>query len=315
MNDVELSYRLTAALDTAHTHVVFVGDKNQLPPVGAGAFLRDVLATDSLPITELHQVMRQAGVLRANSLAVLDGELAKTARDDDSMLHEQRTSWHVLNNHQNVGRIPGVLEQLWQEIIPDKLGYTGTQRLRDVQILTPTHQGPLGTKALNVFIQRLVHGDDRIEAAWRVGGFGKRQPLLIGDKVVWTRNDYDLDVFNGQIGVIEDRTTITNDDGKPVDALAIRFDRRVVRVPKAKWDRLQLAYALTVHKAQGSEWPCVIVICHKAHSFQHHRNWLYTAVTRAARACILIGDAWGMKHCAQTVQADKRRSFLAHWLK
>ena len=166
------------------------------------------------------------------------------------MLHEQRTSWHVLNNHQDVGRIPGVLEQLWQEIIPDKLGYTGTQRLRDVQILTSTHQGPLGTKALNVFIQRLVHGDDRIEAARRVGCVGKRQPLLIGDKVVWTRNDYDLDVFNGQIGVIEDRTTIANDDGKgyvvrpfkpsiyldmaiihhksrPVSALGLRFIEQV----------------------------------------------------------------------------------------
>ena len=137
---------------------------------------------------------------------------------------------------------------------------------------------------------------------------------LPGDKVVWIRNDYDLDLFNGQIGIIDETTTVADDDGKERPALAITFDGRQVVVPREKWDKLKLAYALTVHKAQGSEWTCVIVICHKTHAFQHHRGWLYTAATRASRCCILIGDQWGMRNCAKIQRVDQRRSFLGFWL-
>lgn len=266
MIDAELAYRLTQAIDLTQTRVIFVGDPHQLPPVGAGAFLRDILRSEALPITTLSTVMRQAGVLRERSLAILNGQCRATARDGENIAKGQRSSWHVLSQCSDAQQIPAVIQQLWNDILPNRFGLRDTTLLKSAQILTPTHRGSLGTRAINQCIQTLIHGQQAVAQARREQKPQKRDPLLPGDKIVWTRNDYDLDIFNGQIGIIENITSTTDDAGHTQAALLIRFDERVVTVPRDKWNRLQLAYALTVHKAQGSEWPCCIVICHKTHS-------------------------------------------------
>ena len=128
------------------------------------------------------------------------------------------------------------------------------------------------------------------------------------DKVIQTKNDYDLGVMNGSLGYI-----IGN---HPRDGLTVDFEGRVVEIPidSPKYHNLQLAYATSIHKMQGTEFPCAIVITHKSHSFMHHRNLLYTAVTRAQKAVILLGDHWGIENCATKQQVDKRNTFLPFFL-
>ena len=133
---------------------------------------------------------------------------------------------------------------------------------------------------------------------------GRRPEFLPRDKIIQTKNDYDIGVMNGAVGFII--------DNHPKDGLTVDFDGRVVEIPNdsAKEYNLQLAYATSIHKMQGSEFPCAIVIAHKSHSFMHHRNLLYTAVTRAQKAVILLGDHWGIENCATKQQVDKRNTFL-----
>lgn len=308
MIDAELAYRLTQAIDPQETRVIWVGDPNQLPPVGAGAFLRDILAAQALPTTALTEVMRQAGVLRACSLAILDGTLHPSARDGDDV--PQPTTWTVHGRWNEPADTADAVVHLWDQVFRQFDGIDDAELLEAVQILTPTHKGPLGTRFLNERIQECMQGHAAVAEARRRQHRGSQLPLMVGDKIVWTRNDYELELFNGQVGRIVSEATLQEEGGSRQEAIMIAFDDRQVLVPRGKWDRLTHAYAMTVHKAQGSEWPCVVLVCHKSHSFMHHRSWLYTGVTRASRCCYLMGDQWGMRNCAETVKADRRRSLL-----
>jgi exodeoxyribonuclease V alpha subunit len=174
-------------------------------------------------------------------------------------------------------------------------------------VLTPTHRGPLGTIDLNIELQRLLQK--------KLFGFhvpdvepGRRAPLYPGDKVIQMKNDYDLGVMNGATGVV-----LEADSG---GGLTIDFDGTPVQVKRGSdaLGNVQLAYATSIHKVQGSEFQCAIVIAHKSHSFMHHRNLLYTAVTRAKDSVILLGDRWGIDNCASKRQVDRRNTFLSFLL-
>ena len=179
--------------------------------------------------------------------------------------------------------------------------------IRDVQGLTPTHRGPIGTVELNIELQRLLQKKlfdfdvPETEA-------GHRHRFYRGDKVIQTKNDYDLAVMNGAMGVV----LAAERDG----ALTIDFDGRPVEVKAGSeaTGNVQLAYATSIHKVQGSEFPCAVVVAHKSHSFMHHRNLLYTAVTRAKDSVILLGDRWGIENCAGKRQVDRRNTFLSFLL-
>ena len=128
--------------------------------------------------------------------------------------------------------------------------------------------------------------------------------FAVDDKVIQTRNDYDLGVMNGTIGFVREVEK---------RQLMVEFEGVGVRpVPRSLWIHLDLAYALTAHKAQGSEFPCAVVLCHKSHFFAD-RNWLYTAVTRAAQTCILIGDDYGLRRAARHVRNMNRRTLISLW--
>lgn len=280
MVDVALLAELFRRIDFARTRLVLVGDHNQLPPVGPGNVLRDVIHHDLAPTTVLTEVVRQAGILKANSMAVLSGRIAPTAADDPG--------WVVIDTFRDAGHIQTYLRDLVLERIPERLGY---DPVRDVQIVTPTHKGPLGTKALNEMMQHLLHG--QVEGRF-----------TIGDKVIQTANDYRLGVMNGTIGHVMDVGG---------GACTVDFGGEGVRkIDGERLANLRLAYALTAHKAQGSEFPCAVVVCHKSHYFAD-RNWLYTAVTRAARTCVLVGDRWGLANAAKKNRVLKRRTLLALW--
>ncbi len=300
MVDIALAWRLFQAVDRTRTAVVLVGDHNQLPPVGPGNLLRDLVRSLAIPTTVLTRIIRQAGVLKENSTAILAGEVRPTS---DSLAGARRP-WYVIDKFTDREDVRRMLLLLFEEVLQERLGY---DLIRDVQVLTPTHKGPLGTVELNIELQRLLQQKlFGVEVATVEAGHRARP--YPGDKVIQTKNDYDLGVMNGAMGIV----VSAGADG----SLMIDFDGRGVEI-EAGSDALgnvQLAYATSIHKVQGSEFPCAVVIAHKSHSFMHHRNLLYTAVTRAKESVVILGDRWGIDNCAAKRQVDRRNTFLSFLL-
>ncbi len=297
MVDVPLAWRLFQAVDLSRTSVVLVGDQNQLPPVGPGNILRDLIDSHTIPTTVLDEVVRQAGILKENSIAILRGEVPKTPQKD----HADHGAWYVVDQHSKSEDVQKFVLDLFEHTLPEKLGF---DILRDVQVLTPTHKGPLGTMEMNAKLQQLIQ--------WKLWGNtvsptppNRRPKLYENDKVIQTRNNYELGIMNGAMGIVRSIGT----DG----SLAIEFDGGLVDIEAGSPHRndIQLAYALTIHKCQGSEFPCSIVVAHKSHSFMHHRNLLYTGVTRASKTAIIVGDRWGIANCVRRMQVDARKTFLS----
>ncbi len=315
MMDIFLTRALLKAV-SENTAVVFVGDHNQLPPVGAGNVLRDLILYQVIPTVILSQVIRQSGPLKENSNAILQGTVAPSVYypPGDAGAPVKTSPW-VIEKHKEANDILGRVGSLFfQEL--ESLGF---DILRDVQLLTPTHKGILGTRNLNnclqVLIQKKVYNRDIHQTPE-----GKRPVFYEGDKVIQTKNDYHIDIMNGAIGYITGfgQEEINDKNGHPTgrfkDVIYVDFgefgEENLVTIEKNE-NNLQLAYALTIHKSQGSEFPCVILIIHKSHSFQHHRNLFYTGVTRAQKTVRVLGDNWGVRNCAQVVKAENRRTFLS----
>jgi exodeoxyribonuclease V alpha subunit len=298
MVDVPLAWQLFRALDLEKTCVVLVGDHNQLPPVGPGNLLRDLIERQPIPTVVLDQIVRQAGVLKENSIAVLSGDVRRTA-DAGS---DGRPPWIVVNRLSDVLDAQRYVLELFDSVLVERLRF---DLLADVQLLTPTRKGPLGVEALNIELQRLVQ-----KKLWSLDVApprpGRRPEFLLHDRVIQTRNNYELEVMNGAIGIV---TAVGAKRGE----LRVRFDDREIEfTPDNEGAKdLSLAYALTIHKAQGSEFPCAVLIVHKAHSFMHHRNLFYTGVTRARQVAVVIGDLWGMRNCAEKEQVERRKTFLS----
>jgi exodeoxyribonuclease V alpha subunit len=298
--DIPLAWNLFRVIDLERTAVVLVGDHNQLPPVGPGSLLRDLIATRAVPTTILRTVVRQAGVLRNNCLAVLAAEIRPTSEKEAS----GRRAWYVCDQFKEPLAAQRFVLRLFDEVLSERLGF---DLLRDVQVLTPTHKGPLGTVEMNLAVRRLVQ-----KKLWGVDAPetppGRRPKFLLHDRVIQKRNNYDLGVMNGSIGrvtgVVRDGSLSVNFDGTVIDLAADSPDL----------DRLQLAYVLTTHSTQGSEFPCAIVIAHKAHSFMLHRNLLYTAVTRARASAILVGDRSGLSMAVRKTSQADRRTMLSYLL-
>jgi exodeoxyribonuclease V alpha subunit len=298
MVDVPLAWRLFQAVDRTRTAVVLVGDHNQLPPVGPGNLMRDLVRSQGIPTTVLTRIIRQAGVLKENSTAVLAGEVRPTSKVQVG----GRRPWYVIDKFTDREDVRRMLLLLFAEALHERLGY---DLIRDVQVLTPTHKGPLGTVELNIELQRLLQK--------KLFGFdvpdvepGRRPLFYAGDKVIQTRNDYELGVMNGAMGIVLGAET----DG----GFTVGFDGQPVEIGPEALGNLQLAYATSIHKVQGSEFPCAVVIAHKSHSFMHHRNLLYTAVTRATESVVILGDRWGIDNCATKRQVDRRNTFLSFML-
>jgi exodeoxyribonuclease V alpha subunit len=285
MVDAPLMEELLRRIDFDKTRLILVGDHNQLPPVGAGNVLRDCIEHKLVPTFILDEVVRQAGVLKTNSTAILSQRLMPTAVGDPA--------WSVIDSLQDPTQIQVYLRDLVLSRIPDRLGL---DPVNDVQIITPTHLGQLGTKAINEMMQYLLHG-------------AVDRKFAVGDKVIQTTNDYGLGIMNGTIGVISEVETSGG------ISYIVDFDSDGHRhIHDEQILNLQLAYALTAHKAQGSEFPCVVVLCHKSHFFAD-RNWLYTAVTRASKYCIVVGDRWGLRSALKKNRVSLRRTFLDRWAK
>jgi exodeoxyribonuclease V alpha subunit len=185
------------------------------------------------------------------------------------------------------------------QVVQERLVRLGFDPMRDVQVLTPMHGGPLGTQALNAALGAALNPEGP-SLTW--GG----KTFRVNDRVLQTRNDYDLDVFNGDIGRVQ-----AVDGG----ALTVDFDGRVVTLSAESLDALEHAWAISIHKSQGSEYPAVVVALHDAHFVMLRRNLLYTALTRARRFACVVGSARALRTAVTRAGGDERHTGLADRLR
>lgn len=263
MVDIRLMESLLAALPD-RARLVLVGDHDQLPSVGPGRVLRDCIGSGRVPVARLTEVYRQAqdsGIVK-NAWRINHGELPVSGERE-----EGRRDCFVLEREDALD-----LRQLLVQVVVERLPRHGFDPRADVQVLTPMHAGPLGTVALNEALQATLNPTG---PELRVG----KRVFRLGDRVIQTRNDYENDVFNGDVGTVV--------EAHPA-SLTVDYDGRRVDYPPDGLDTLELAYAISIHKSQGSEYPAVVVVVHHAHFVMLRRNLLYTGLTRARRfACVL----------------------------
>ena len=292
MIDLELMHGLVEALRTG-TRLVIVGDADQLPSVGPGAVLRDLIASDVIPTVRLTRIFRQgeASGIVENAHRILRGEMPESASSDDP-----KGDFFIVSR-QNPEDAAGVVRELVSARIPRKFGFDPQ---RDIQVLTPMHKGAAGTQALNELLQ---HTLNPLGPALEARG----QKLRAGDKVLQTRNDYEHDVFNGDVGFI---ATVSSEER----SLNVRFDGNSVDYDEGELDALSLAYAMSVHKSQGSEYPAVVLTLLTAHFVMLSRNLLYTAVTRARSLCVLVADPRALRLAVSDTRKEERMTRLAERL-
>ena len=268
MLDVLLTNNLLKALKPG-THVLFVGDIDQLPSVGAGDVLRNLISSGVLPVTRLTEIFRQAAgsQIITNAHRINQGSLPVFSKDN--------RDFFLFQAEDAVSAGDWVLD-LVAERIPQKFGFDS---VRDIQVLAPVYRGPAGVNALNERLQEKLNPSATAKAERKLYGITYRT----GDKVMQTQNNYDKDVYNGDIGFIRAIDMLEH-------SLDVDFEGRSVSYDWSEADQLALAYVISVHKAQGSEFPAVVIPIVTQHYMMLQRNLLYTAVTRARSLCVLTGS-------------------------
>lgn len=291
MLDNKLAASLLRAVH-AHTRLVLVGDVNQLPSVGAGDVLRDLIASKRVAVTELTAVFRQGKrssiVLTAHD--ILNGVPAMPTPLENPGDFEPEKDLHFISAP-DPERCVAAVSELCRTHIPKKLG---VDPFGDVQILAPMHKGAAGIRAFNAALQSALKPPG---ARGIPGHDGLR--FEEGDKVIQVRNNYDKGVFNGDLG----RVLSINPEGGSV---AADFDGSPAEYERADLSELHLAYAITVHKSQGSEFPVVVIPVLKSHFVMLRRNLIYTAITRGRKKVFLVGDPAAYAMAVRNVDDSKR---------
>jgi exodeoxyribonuclease V alpha subunit len=297
MVDVPLLDALLRAM-SPQAAIILVGDADQLPSVGPGQVLHDILRSDRVPSIRLTQIHRQAegSQIVLNAHRINRGELPRFASsgDDSDMFHFPATSPERAVRH---------VVDLVTTRISRKFGF---KSLRDVQVLAPMRSGPIGIDLLNAELQRALNPPERHKSRLeRPNGVF----FCPGDKVMQIENNYEKRVFNGDVGVIAtvdtEEEVFTVDYGGEV-VIDYGFDEA---------DQLTLAYATTIHKSQGSEYEAVVVALMPQHSIMLRRNLLYTAVTRGRKLVVIVGDSGSIERAVRTGHGGERWTRLAHCLR
>ncbi len=272
------------------TRLVLVGDADQLPSVGAGNILADLLAAGPVPHVRLTEIFRQAQRSRivVEAHRILSGEPPRAPRDPDG-------SDFFLVRAADPTRAAALIRTMVAERIPARFGL---HPIDDIQVLAPMHRGICGAQQLNALLQDALNPDGApIERG--------RKQFRVGDKVMQVRNDYDKEVFNGDLGRIESRSA---------KGLVVRFEQRLLDYEGDALDNLVLAYACSVHKSQGSEYPAVVVPVLTEHWVMLQRNLLYTALTRGKRLVVLVGQPRAIGRAARNTDGMLRYTALARRL-
>ncbi len=293
MVDIEMAAALVDALRPG-CRIIVVGDSDQLPSVGAGAVLRDLIASRAVPLVRLETVFRQA----QSSSIVQNAHRIKAGQFPQSSDIDQPHADFFIVERNDPERAAEDVITLATQRIPARFSLNPQ---RDIQVLTPMHRGPVGTVALNQRLQERLNPNG---PSITVHG----QAFRVGDKVMQTHNDYEKETFNGDIGQV---VSLTEDPRQ----LSVDFDERVVLFENDEIDSLVLAYATSIHKSQGSEYEAVVIPLLTSHFVMLSRNLLYTAVTRAKRLCVLVADPRALRIALAEDRREERQTQLAERLK
>lgn len=291
MVDVPLMRAVLRALPE-RAALLLVGDVDQLPSVGPGQVLADIIASGAVPVVRLTEVFRQAAESRIVTSAhrIIKGEMPDLAAGDGGDFYFVDAA----DPEDAVAKIVAIVK----ERIPRRFGL---DPVRDIQVLAPMNRGGLGARSLNVELQQALNppGDVSVERFGMTYG--------PGDKVMQIENDYDKDVYNGDLGIVA---------GLDLEAgeLTVDFDGRRIGYTFGELDELALAYATTIHKSQGSEYPAVVIPLATTHYPMLRRNLVYTGVTRGKRLVVLVGQRRALAIAVRGVQGRRRWSKLREWL-
>ena len=291
MMDLLLAHKLIQAIPK-HAALILVGDVDQLPSVGPGCVLRDIIDSGLIPVCRLTEVFRQAAqsAIITNAYKVNRGQIPQFPKG--KVKSPNQTDFYFVHAEEPEKAVALVIN-LVCEAIPNRLGF---DRFNDIQVLSPMQRGLLGCRNLNTALQANLNpqGPSVERYGWT---------FRVGDKVMQTVNDYDKDVFNGDNGRIMSLD--------PVDQeVVIQFDGRKVIYDFNELDELIHSYAVTVHKSQGSEYPVVVIPVHTQHYALLQRNLLYTAITRGRKLVVLVGTQKAVAIAVKRMDSRRRVTLL-----
>ena len=289
MMDITLANALLRAIGD-NCSLVLVGDVDQLPSVGPGNVLRDIIASGILPVTRLRVVFRQGpgSLISLNASRINNGEFLELLPE-----YEGEKDFYCIFRDS-----PEDIEKEVLSLCTGRLkARYNFDAIRDIQVLTPMRKGIIGTENLNFRLQEALNRNAS-------PGDSRRVRLQVGDKVMQIRNNYDKEVFNGDLGVVTGRN---DEEG----ILVVSFEGREVVYETADLAEIVLAYAITVHKSQGSEFPSVIIPLHTTHYPLLQRNLIYTAVTRGKKLVIIVGSKKAINIAIQNARVVQRNTMLA----
>ena len=266
MIDTLLMHHLVSAIGNKTT-LILVGDSDQLPAVGPGNILSDLINSGIIPCCRLMKIFRQA----EKSKIVLAAHQINRGEIPELINNKQSDLFFIEENDDE--KIPGIILDLCASRLPLKYNFNP---MTDIQVLCPMHKGKVGTINLNKVIQNGLNSNNSL---MKRGGFEYKK----GDKVMQLRNNYEKEIFNGDLGII-----LEKNNGN--DSMVIEINSRQIKYDSTELDELTLAYAITVHKSQGSEYPCIILPLSTSHFIMLQRNLLYTAITRAKEIMIIVGN-------------------------
>ena len=291
MVDLLLANQLVSAVPL-HAAILFVGDADQLPSVGPGRILQDIISSNQFTVSQLSDVFRQAATSKiiTNAHAINQGNLPQFPKDGDP------SDCYFIETEEPETAV-AMIAKLVRDSIPKRFGM---RPMKDIQILTPMQKGALGAQNLNATMQQALNPTgDQIE---RFGIIFRH-----GDRVMQTENDYDKEIYNGDLGHIE-RIDLEASE------VTIRFDDRSIQFDVRELDSLLHAYAITIHKSQGSEYPAVIIPLHTQHYIMLQRTLIYTAITRATKLAILVGTKKALQLAVSQTLSRNRTTLLAEHL-
>jgi len=294
MVDTVIMYHLLKAVPDKAV-VILVGDVNQLPSVGAGSVLKDIIASGIVPVVALNEIFRQAKASRIiiNAHKINNGKMPALETENGS---EIPSDFYFIQQ-EDPEKVLRIILELTQNRIPRRFNL---DPIDGIQVLSPMHKGIVGAENLNIELQNVLNPG---ETGIMRGGTGFR----INDKVMQIRNNYDKDVYNGDVGRIKN----ISPDGQEA---VISFDKRDVVYDLSDLDEIMLAYAVSVHKSQGSEYPAVIVPVLTQHFILLQRNLLYTAVTRGKKLVVMVGTRKALAIGINNDKTRKRYTYLGNRL-
>ena len=290
MIDIILMYSLLKAIPPT-MRLVLVGDIDQLPSVGAGNVLRDIIESEAIPVTRLTRIFRQAQSSRIvmNAHAINQGYFPNIQNGKD-------TDFFFIRAEEPQDAVPQIVN-----LVKNRLPKAYGRPVSDVQVLTPMRRSYCGSDNLNIELQKALNP---MGVSLSFGGTLYRS----GDRVMQIRNNYDKDVYNGDIGTISDVDLEENE-------LLVSFGDKVVTYEKSELDELVLAYATTIHKSQGSEYPIVVIPVFYSFFTLLQRNLIYTAITRAKKICVLIGQVKALGYAVKNLTVEQRNTKLKERLR